>query len=278
MFKIAIVVFREFLEIALLLGVVIAATRNIKNVFSYIVAGTMMGFCGAGLIAFAASSISDSFDGMGQEIFNISILVSAIIMIAWTVIWMRSHAAQLKQEIKEASEQVSAGNMSGFVLTLIVATCIFREGAEIVLFLYGISLAEVVDLPEFVTAVFLGGFTGAIFGFALYKGLVRLSGRYLFKISSVMLILIAAGLASEVANLLNSGGLVEFLDEPIWNSSSFISDGSFAGKILKIFIGYTAQPSWLQIIFYFGTIASILGLDIIYKKGVLLNGSQEKIG
>jgi high-affinity iron transporter len=90
--------------------------------------------------------------------------------------------------------------------------------------------------------------------------------KYLFKISFALLILIAASLASEAAGILTSIGFLDIYNEPLWDSSWFISDFSITGRILKILIGYNAQPNSMQLMFYIGTILIILGCSRIGER------------
>ena len=77
---------------------------------------------------------------------------------------------------------------------------------------------------------------------------------YIFRISTVLLILIAAGLASEAAGILTSSGIIEVYREALWDTSGIVDNGSVIGKLLRITIGYDSKPNGMQIIFYFSTI------------------------
>jgi high-affinity iron transporter len=72
MFGTALIVFREVLEAALIIGIVAAATRDIPGRSRYIWAGIGLGIFGSILVAGMAEAISGFAQGMGQEIFNAS--------------------------------------------------------------------------------------------------------------------------------------------------------------------------------------------------------------
>lgn len=147
-----------------------------------------------------------------------------------------------------------------------VATFFFREGSEIILFLYSVLTVENISLLQLIPGIIIGSFAGLSVGSALYLGLIQYSGRKLFYITSWLLILIAANLAAEVANLLNSIDILSDFSYAIWDSSWLIADDSIPGKILNTLIGYQARPTMLQIIFYVSTLGFILGFDKIYYK------------
>ena len=89
MLSFAVIVFREILEISLVIGVLIAATRGLKNRKKWIGIGLGMGIVGSIVVAFFAEGISNAMEGMGQELFNATILILATILIGWTVVWMK---------------------------------------------------------------------------------------------------------------------------------------------------------------------------------------------
>ena len=139
------------------------------------------------------------------------------------------------------------------LLVTIVASTIFREGAEIILLIYGASSAPL-SASEYVIGLVIGSISGFIVGVVIYTGLIKLAGKYIFKISTILLILIAAGLASEAAGILTSVGVIEIYRETLWDTSWLIDNNSILGKLLHITIGYDSKPNGMQIIFYFSSI------------------------
>src|SRR5271155_5608689 len=98
MFAAALIVFREVLEAALVVTVVMAATRGLPKRHWWINIGILGGIAGAGLVAALANFLSNAFAGAGQEIVNAAILFLAVCLIGWHVIWMNSHGRQIANE------------------------------------------------------------------------------------------------------------------------------------------------------------------------------------
>lgn len=253
MFKVIIVVFRECVEIALLLGIILALTKKIENSRICIIAGVMLGIIGASLFAFFAKSVSLSFSGMGDEIFDSIIIIVTVLLIWWTLVWMKGYNYRLQQKISNIATSSSAS-----ILVLVVASTILREGTEIILLIYGISSAESMDINNYLIGFGIGALSGLLFGIIIYLGLVKFAGRYIFKISSLLLTLVAGGLASQAAAKLTSTTLINSFTNQLWDSSWLVSDFSTMGKILNAITGYTARPNGMQLIFYFITISAIL--------------------
>lgn len=267
MLKLFVVLFRETLEISVILSILLAATQEIKNRSIYIYAGIIFGMIGATIIALSTNYISDVFKGYGQEIINATILLIATSLIVWTIIWIKTHTKEVVSKIKTKSKQITAGESSLISLSVIVASTIFREGAEIALFSYGILFTT--PSNELLGTI-LSGITGfllaATIGFALYKGILTISGKRLFKVSTILLSLVAASMALQASTLLVASEVITSYTTPLWNTSNYISQGSVIGIILNNLIGYVEQPSGIEICFYFGTLITILVLSDLANK------------
>ncbi len=254
MFTIAVVIFRESLEIALLLGVITAVTKPIKNSRRYIIAGALAGVSIASIMAFFASSITEAFGGLGDELVDAGVILFTAALISWTVVWMQGYNRSIRKHLGDLSEKINSNTSSKAMLSVVVAMTIMREGMEIILFVYSISSAHNITMTEYVWGLLVGSAAGFTTGIILYKGLINFSGKFIFKISTILLILIAAGLSAQAAGILTSIGVIEILSDQLWDSSWLIDDRSTVGKLLSITIGYDSRPNIMQIIFYFSTV------------------------
>jgi high-affinity iron transporter len=253
MFKIAIIIFRECLEIALLLGIILASTRHIKDSKLYVITGAMTGVVLASLFAFFIRTITVAYGTHGDELFDSCVILLTTVIISWTVVWMQGYTQKIKNNLGKLSEKITTGTASKMLLIAIVATTILREGAEIILLIYGISSVSL-SASEYIIGLVIGSTSGFVVGVVIYSGLIKFAGKYIFRISTVLLILIAAGLASEAAGILTSSGIIEVYREALWDTSGIVDNGSVIGKLLRITIGYDSKPNGMQIIFYFSTI------------------------
>jgi high-affinity iron transporter len=253
MFKIAIIIFRECLEIALLLGVILASTSHIKNSRIYVIMGAMTGIVLASIFAFFIRTVTIVYGTYGDEIFDSSVILLTAVIISWTVVWMQGYTQKIKNNLGKLAEKIITNNASKTLLVAIVASTIFREGAEIILLVYGISSASL-SASEYVIGLVIGSISGFIVGVVIYTGLIKLAGKYIFKVSTILLILIAAGLASEAAGILTSVGVIEMYRETLWDTSWLIDNNSIVGKLLHITVGYDSKPNGMQIIFYLSSI------------------------
>jgi high-affinity iron transporter len=254
---VALLVFREVLEAALIISVVCAATRGVPRRGSFVLGGIGLGVMGALLVAVGADYIASLAGGAGQDIFNAGVLLSAVVMIGWHVVWMSSHGRELAEHMRSVGGAVKAGSRSLTLLLTVVALAVLREGSEIVLFLYGMA-AGGIGRGGLAAGIALGVGAGSILGFALYFGLLRIPIKHFFSVTNAMLILLAAGLASTAAGFLVQSDLLPTWGSQIWNTSHLLSDDSLLGRTLGILIGYKAAPAGVQIVFYLVTAALLV--------------------
>ena len=250
MLAIALLVFREVLEAALIVSIVAAATRGVPRRGAALFAGMGLGVLGAVLVALGAGRIAALFSGVGQEVFNASVLLAAVLMIAWHVVWMASHGRALATQMQNVGKSVRAGASPLAVLVAVVALAVLREGSEVVLFLYGMLAGGAGHLG---TGLALGVAAGVTVGLLLYFGLLRIPLRHFFGATNTLLILLAAGLAADAVAFLVQADLLPALGEPLWNSSTLLSERSLPGQALHVLVGYTARPVPIQLLAWLAT-------------------------
>src|SRR5689334_9809297 len=158
MFATALIVFRETLEAALIVSIVLAATHGIAGRRRWIGGGVAVGVAGALAIAWTAEAISAALQGIRQELFNATILIAAVTMLAWHHLWMAAHGRALGARLRHLSDSVRGGVATLAALSLAVALAVLREGAETVLFVQGVALnAPLRDVMAGLTLGLAGG-------------------------------------------------------------------------------------------------------------------------
>jgi len=253
----AIIVFREIFEIAIIMCVVLAATKELKNKNKWIWFGILGGSAGAVLFALLTEFISRLTGNAGKLYFNAIILFCAVIMIGWTVVWMKKHGKMIVHDMKKLSHAVSMGEKPLHILSIIIGLAVLREGSEIVVFVYGLIAAGQATVLTASLGSLIGLSLGILFGLCMYYGLLRLSVKYLFQIPSILLTLIAGGMAANAAGKLVQAGLLPALIQSVWNTSIVLPQHSILGRFLFILIGYQENPNGMQILFYLITLMII---------------------
>ncbi len=265
MFSVVIIIFREVVEIALVVGVLLAATKGMTGRRRWVSAGIALGTLGSVVLAFFTRSLSEGFGGRAQEVLNACVLFAAAVLIGWTVIWMRVHGRRMTEQIKQIGKAVAADEKPLHTLAVVAGLSTLREGSEAVLFTYGVlaagqSVASVI--AGFAVGIALGVLTGA----ALYLGLVKIPAKQLFSVTSILLVFLAAGMVSQGLAFLSSVGFVPELGTALWDTSSFLPEAGIVGRFLNVLIGYVEKPSGIQALGYFLTLAGILVVSGILEK------------
>jgi high-affinity iron transporter len=253
----AIIVFRETLEAALIIGIIAAATRSLPSRNTWLLGGIGAGVIGSLIVASLTGKIAELAAGAGQELFNAGILSLAAAMLAWHNIWMARHGRQLARDARQLGQDVVSGSREMSALALVVSLAILREGSETALFLYGLLTGGTETLATVAGGGAIGLLVGALAGYGLYAGFLRIPARLFFAATSGLILLLAAAMASQVARFLVQGDILPSLANPLWDSSWLLDNTSLLGRFLHTLIGYEAMPSGIQVLFYTTTLILI---------------------
>lgn len=263
MFGAAIIVFRESLEAALLIGIIAAAARTLPNRNRWLWSGVGAGVAGALVVAALAGSIAEMAGGMGQEMLNAGILGLAVVMLAWHNIWMARHARAMVDGAKAIVRDVADGRRALSAIMVLVAMAVLREGSETVLFLFSLA-SEGESTAQVLAGGALGLVAGAVVGYTMYTGLLHVPIRWFFTVTAGLVLLLAAGMAGQMARFLIQGDILPPLANPIWDTSAWLSSSSAGGTLLHVLAGYDPRPSAMQALFYLGTMVAIgLGMYLV---------------
>jgi len=257
MFATAIIVFREVLEASLIIGIVAAATHNVPGSRRWLAAGLLSGLAGSAVIAAFTDVIGSFASGFGQELFNAGVLGVAVLMLAWHNIWMSSHGAALAASARSVGGDIRDGRSECSVLLLIVGLAVLREGSETVLFLYGIAASESGRSSSMLVGGVVGMTLGIAAGYMIYAGLLRLPLHWFFTATGVLVLLLAAGMASQAARFLIQADMLPSLAAPLWDTSAVLPENGVTGMLLHSLIGYDSRPAGMQLVFYIIVLVTI---------------------
>lgn len=276
-----LIVFREVLEAGLIVGIVLAATKGIVGRGVWIAGGFVAGTAGAGMVAVFAGALSDAFAGNGQEVFNASILSVAVVMLGWHNLWMARHGREVAQQMKAVGQSVALGSRSMVALVVVVMAAVLREGAEVVLFLYGIAASTDEGWPLLLLGGVLGVGAGALVSWLLYRGLVAIPITRLFTVTNWLVALLAAGMAGQAAALLAKADLIPSWGFEIWDTSWLLDESSIVGRALRALIGYSDRPMGVQLAAYAIVLAVLIaGARFVHqapteaRRGAAANATQ----
>ena len=248
MFNALVIVWRESLEAMLVIGVLLSwiARQPATEQFTLkrgVWAGAGSGIALALALGYATFAIQSEFAGATLEKFQLALVLVAAGLILQMVLWMHRHGRHMKREL-EAQAEKSAGTMGSVGIATITALAVAREGAETVVFLYGLGLeAEGGALVGMLLAAAAGFLAAAATAWLVARGARYLNYRTLFRVSEILLLLIAnALLAHAIDRMIVMEWLPPLLD-PAWDMSAVLNDSRGVGRFLADFVGYRARPA-----------------------------------
>lgn len=257
-----VIVFREAIEAGLIVGIVLAATKGVLGRGLWVAYGIVVGVVGACAVAAFAGRLANLFQGTGQELFNASVLVLAVLMLTWHNVWMSSHGRAIAADMKRVGEAVASGERTLAALSVVVGVAVLREGSEVVLFLYGIASQGGTTQSAMLAGGSLGLVGGAAMSALMYLGLLVVPAGRLFAVTSALITLLAAGMASQAVLFLQQGGYLNFLTTPLWDTSWLLPQEGpgllgILGRMLHTLVGYSDTPSGAQLVAYATTVVTI---------------------
>ena len=247
---------REGLEIALILGIVLGALKKFErtDLYSSVWLGLLSATAASLVLAALIQGLGTSLEGYQEEIFEGVMMLLAAGMLTWMIFWMQRHARDLQRTLEGSVQQASldSGTKAIFLLT---AFAVLREGFELAVFLSAAVLAS--DVQQAGVGALLGLAAAALLGWGLFATTVRLNLRLFFQVTSVLLILFAAGLVAHGVHELNEAGLIPSVVEHVWDINSLLNEDSGLGSILTALFGYNGNPSLSEVIAYLGFFLAI---------------------
>lgn len=260
------IVWRESIEAMLVVGILYAwLKRNDRDGrgMRALWVGVIAGIALAAALGWAMLKAQGEMSGIALEWFQIGILLTAAGLIVQMVLWMQKHGHEMKHNLER--DMAQAVKRSGrFGIAAVATLAVAREGAETVIFLYGMGLEDNAG-AGLAGGAALGFLLAALTAWAVSRGLGVLNYRQFFRISGFILLLFAAALlATSVDRLVGMGWLPALID-PVWDSSMVLDDTSSAGAVVAAFTGYRAHPSLM-----------LLAVYTAYWTGVMLAKSRFK--
>jgi len=246
-----VVVLREGFEAALLLGIVYAYLTQIGHAESrrYVTLGAALAVAASVVMGVAVSLLSGPLTDIGPDVVALVVIFGAVALLTWHGWWMGRHARELRGDLQRRVDAAHASQQL-WMVGLIAFTGVFREGAETVLFLWGL-MTQIQDASG--GAAVIGGAAGlvaaAALGWIVFQGGRRLSVQHFFAVTSLFILFLAAGLFSAGIGRLQGIGLLPGGD-PLWDTSWLLDDHGGVGGFLAGLIGYRARPSALELLAY----------------------------
>ncbi len=257
MFASTLLALREGLEAALIIGIIIGALYKLNQ--GRLVPAVWLGAAAAGLlsllIALGLYRIGLALEGPAEKIFEGTTMLLAAGVLTWMIFWMKRQSVGMKRALE--AEVSAVGRKTPFLsLFLLAFLTIIREGVELGLFLAAAAFS--LDGGQVLLGAALGLAAAAILGWLLYTSSIRLNLNQFFNVTSVLLLIFAAGLVAHGVHEFNEVGWIPAVIDPLWNMNHILDEQSALGEILKALFGYNGNPSLTEVLAYVSYIVLIV--------------------
>ena len=241
-----VITLREGFEAALLLGIIYAylAQTDLRRYHGWVTRGALLGVLASIALGVIVSFLSGPLLDIGPDLIAAGVMLLAVVLLTWHAWWMQQHARAISGQVHRQIDQARAtGRLS--VVTVLAFTAVFREGAETVLFIWGLMTQVPMSGLQGMIGATGGIVAAAVLGWLVFRGGRRIPVRRFFAITTVLLVLVAAGLlASALARFDNLGYVPS--TQGLWDTSWLLEDGKGLGGFLAGLIGYRARPTLLE--------------------------------
>jgi high-affinity iron transporter len=247
-----VITLREAFEAALLLGIVYTYLDKIgrRDQFHHVTRGALLGLVASVVLGVAVTVLSGPLLDLGPDLISVAVLVVAVVVLTWHGWWMRQHARAIKGEVQRRLEEASQRRRF-WIVAVIAFTGVFREGAETVLFLWGLLAQASVSGMGAAAGALLGLVGAGGLGWVIFRGGKQVSLPKFFGVTSVLLVLVAGGLLGTAVGKLQGLGFLP-ATAVVWDTSSLLDDRGLMGGFLAGLVGYRARPSLLEALAYIG--------------------------
>jgi high-affinity iron transporter len=250
-FGAGVLTFREGLEAALVVAIMLGYLRKVGRMDLRL--SVWGGALSAGLLAvgftLTLQFIGAQFDYPAKGIYEGVTSLIAVAMLTYMIFWMARMARYIKGSLEHSMKE-SLVQGAGWGLFGLAFMTVAREGVETALFLSASAF------QSSGTATLFGGIVGLLVAlgvaWAVYVAGVRVQMRTFFKVTSILLVIFAAAILRYAVHEFEEVGWVPPLIDHVWNTGQWVSNGSPLGGVLQALLGYTSQPSLMQLIAYFG--------------------------
>ena len=197
-------------------------------------------------------------------------MLIAAFLLSTMIIWMgrnKNVAASLEKEASDIIDQDKNVSLGLFALTFFA---IFREGVEVVLFMYAILIQS--DGLSIGGSI-LGSLVALMIGYSIFIQGKKVPLKKFFNVTSILLIFVCAGLVAygvhefeeafytkdemkkmEIWNINDSGPVFGFNIDDNGSPKPLFSDKGAVGQLFKGFFGYNGNPTTTEILSWLFTL------------------------
>lgn len=238
-----VITLREGVEAALIVGIVAAflVKEGRRDALRWMWAGVGIAVALCVAVGVVLDLVGRDLPERQQEGMATLIALVAVGMVTYMIVWMKRHSRGLKASLEgSAAAALAAGSTGALVAMAFLA--VLREGFETSVFLLAV-FQNSSDAPAATVGGVLGLGAAMAIGYALYRGGVRLNLARFFRITGLVLVVVAAGLLATAAHTANEAGWLNSLQGQAADLSWLVQPGNWTGALLTGILGLRPEPT-----------------------------------
>jgi high-affinity iron transporter len=248
---------REGLEAALIIGIVLGylnrTGRRDRMPFAYF--GIAAAVFLSGGLALGMHLLGAELETPFEQIFEGTTMLLAVGVLTWMIFWMRYQARSVRANLERRVNSALRGGQA-WPLFALAFLAVFREGLEMALFMAANAFAA--DALSTLVGALAGLALATTAGALLYVYSIRLDLGMVFGLTSIFLVVFAAGLFASGIHEFQEIGWLPILTNTAWDTKWLLDSASGGGSVLRSLVGYNDQPSLLEVVTYVGYWAVVL--------------------
>jgi high-affinity iron transporter len=272
-----VIALREGIEAALIVSIILAYLKQLgRNDRSHLVWwGTGLAVALSAILGTVIFSVGAEFEGTAEQVFEGLVTLTAVGVLTWMIFWMRRQGARIKSELQEKVDTALVAG--GLALAALAFFAVLREGVETALFLFAAAEGTAVEgggVGAQLVGAALGLALAIVLGVLLYRGGIRMNLRSFFRVTGVILLVVAAGLFAYSVHELQEAGWFPFLEAHAYDLSATLPDDEGIGAVLRGLVGYNADPGVLEVLAW---VAYLVVVGALYLRPVVASTPSRSV-
>lgn len=238
---------REGLEASLIVGIIASflarsGRRDALRSMWLGVAAAVLLCVGIGI---ALVALSGELPQRAQEGMETVIGALAVVMVTLMVIWMSRRARFMKRDLEDAAAHALARG-SATALVAMAFLAVLREGFETSVFLVSVMQGSG-STTSAATGAFVGVAIAVAIGYGIFRGGVRVNLARFFKLTGLVLVVVAAGLTMTVLHTAHEAAWLTAGQQTALDLSWLVRPGTIWASLLTGVLGLQPHPAVIEV-------------------------------
>lgn len=251
---------REGLEAALVVTILVAflvkSERRdaLRHVWTGVAVAVLLSIGTAAVLIYGTGGLSFRT----QELVGGVTSIIAVAFVTGMIFWMRSAARAIVGQLRGRLSQALA--IGPFAVAVVAFLGVGREGLETAVFFYASAQAAGSGTVRPLIGFTAGLTIAVVLGYLLYRGAVRINLATFFRVTGVLLVLVAAGILAYGIHDLQEAAFLPGLNTLAFDVSAAVPPDSWYGTLLKGIFNFSPQTTVLEAIAWTSYVAVVLPL------------------